>query len=47
MPGYDAQADAVKNLWHSWDLGLVHWLAYNTENYFEYDAMDGHGGVHR
>eukprot|EP00300_Choanocystis_sp_HF-7_P018992 c20201_g1_i1.p1 GENE.c20201_g1_i1~~c20201_g1_i1.p1 ORF type:complete len:575 (+),score=118.16 c20201_g1_i1:251-1726(+) len=41
------QRDQNENLFHSFDAGVTHWVAYDTEVYFVYDALDGHGGVHR
>jgi len=36
-----------ENLYHSFTVGLTHWIAYSTEVYFQYEALHGHGGVHR
>ena len=50
MPGHDDPdrlAASTENLWYSFDVGNTHWVAYDTEVYFTYQAMDGHGGVHR
>jgi hypothetical protein len=39
--------DNSSNLYFSWNAGLTHWISYDTEVYFVYEAMEGHGGVHR
>jgi hypothetical protein len=37
----------TENLYFSYDAGNTHWISYSTEFYFEYEAMEDHGGVHR
>jgi len=41
------QWEKTENLYFSWNYGITHWIAYSTEVYFVYEAMEGHGGVHR
>eukprot|EP00697_Spironema_sp_BW2_P000969 gnl/Spiro4/11323_TR5977_c0_g1_i2.p1 gnl/Spiro4/11323_TR5977_c0_g1~~gnl/Spiro4/11323_TR5977_c0_g1_i2.p1 ORF type:complete len:487 (-),score=163.52 gnl/Spiro4/11323_TR5977_c0_g1_i2:114-1538(-) len=36
-----------ENLYYSFNAGNTHWIAYDTEVYFVYEAMTDHGGVHR
>lgn len=48
MPGqHDGSHARKENLFYSWDAGNTHWIAYDTEFYFTYEAMTDHGGVHR
>jgi len=37
----------TENLYFSFNVGNTHWISYSTEFYFVYEALDGHGGVHR
>ena len=38
---------ATENLFFSFNAGSTHWISYNTEFYFTYEALAGHGGVGR
>eukprot|EP00128_Syssomonas_multiformis_P018375 Colp12_sorted_trinity150504_noHs@25682 len=39
--------EQTQNLFFSFNAGTTHWIAYDTEVYFVYEAMTEHGGVHR
>lgn len=43
MPNFDQS----ENLFFSYDIGNTHWISYDTEVYFVYEASEGHGGVGR
>eukprot|EP00615_Pteridomonas_danica_P008672 CAMPEP_0114332848 /NCGR_PEP_ID=MMETSP0101-20121206/3369_1 /TAXON_ID=38822 ORGANISM="Pteridomonas danica, Strain PT" /NCGR_SAMPLE_ID=MMETSP0101 /ASSEMBLY_ACC=CAM_ASM_000211 /LENGTH=401 /DNA_ID=CAMNT_0001463685 /DNA_START=21 /DNA_END=1226 /DNA_ORIENTATION=- len=43
MPDFDL----TENLFFSFDIGRSHWISYDTEVYFVYEATEGHGGVGR
>eukprot|EP01137_Pigoraptor_chileana_P002603 Opistho-2@41675 len=43
MPMYEK----TENLYFSFNAGNTHWISYDTEVYFVYEAMEGHGGIHR
>jgi hypothetical protein len=37
----------TESIYYSYDAGNTHWIAFSTELYFAYDALEDHGGVHR
>ena len=46
MPRWEElEAEEESNLYFSFNSGTTHWISYDTEFYFVYEAMEDHGGV--